>query len=532
MTQTATDGAAINFGGGGTVAYAIGGGQPLTKVDDTNVTLTLGGTPATSLLQSVSLTLGWAGTLANARLATMATNTIKGNATSGTASPTDLAIGTCSTTASALIWTTNTGFGCNTAIVAASAATATTATTATNATNTAITDDSATNATMYPTWVTATSGNLPQKISSTKMTFNPASAALTIGGNMAANSFNNIIVPNPGATASFTLGSGKAVAISNSLTFSGTDSTTMTFPTTSATLARTDAGQTFTGTNVFGTISPTTINAFTLGGTISGGGNQINNAIIGTTTPLAGSFTTVIASTSVTSPLYYGGSSAGSTATINGTSNGSPSSAFLLLQSNGQNVGIGNTSPKTYLDLNTNLSSSPALVVSTSLVRWQSPDGTNGGSEWVSYGTATQNVLTGAVAGGTAASPTGTPTGRSMFNLRGYGWNATSWQIGGIITIRSGDSATWSGTNQGTQIDFYTTPNSTTALALAGQFFPSGGFGVGSSSDPGIGKVSATNGFVANALAGITTVCTIAVGNVLTFTLGILTAKGGVAGCT
>ena len=39
----------------------------LTKVDDTNVTLTLGGTPETSLLQATSLTLGWTGTLAVSR---------------------------------------------------------------------------------------------------------------------------------------------------------------------------------------------------------------------------------------------------------------------------------------------------------------------------------------------------------------------------------------------------------------------------------------------------------------------------------
>lgn len=39
----------------------------LTKVDDTNVTLTLGGTPTTALLQAVSLTLGWTGTLSVAR---------------------------------------------------------------------------------------------------------------------------------------------------------------------------------------------------------------------------------------------------------------------------------------------------------------------------------------------------------------------------------------------------------------------------------------------------------------------------------
>jgi hypothetical protein len=40
----------------------------LTKTDDTNVTLTLGGSPTTSLLAATSLTLGWTGTLAAARL--------------------------------------------------------------------------------------------------------------------------------------------------------------------------------------------------------------------------------------------------------------------------------------------------------------------------------------------------------------------------------------------------------------------------------------------------------------------------------
>jgi hypothetical protein len=39
----------------------------LTKTDDTNVTLTLGGTPATALLHAASLTLGWTGNLSVAR---------------------------------------------------------------------------------------------------------------------------------------------------------------------------------------------------------------------------------------------------------------------------------------------------------------------------------------------------------------------------------------------------------------------------------------------------------------------------------
>ena len=42
-------------------------GAALTKTDDTNVTLTLGGTPATSLLAATSLTLGWTGTLSPSR---------------------------------------------------------------------------------------------------------------------------------------------------------------------------------------------------------------------------------------------------------------------------------------------------------------------------------------------------------------------------------------------------------------------------------------------------------------------------------
>ena len=42
-------------------------GAALTKTDDTNVTLTLGGSPSTSLLAATSLTLGWTGQLATTR---------------------------------------------------------------------------------------------------------------------------------------------------------------------------------------------------------------------------------------------------------------------------------------------------------------------------------------------------------------------------------------------------------------------------------------------------------------------------------
>lgn len=48
-------------------ASSITGGAALTKVDDTNVTLTLGGSPASALLAATSITVGWSGQLAVGR---------------------------------------------------------------------------------------------------------------------------------------------------------------------------------------------------------------------------------------------------------------------------------------------------------------------------------------------------------------------------------------------------------------------------------------------------------------------------------
>ena len=59
------------------------------------------------------------GLITLADLATQATNTVLVNATAGSASPTAQSVSTCSAAGDALIWTTNTGFGCNTSITAA-----------------------------------------------------------------------------------------------------------------------------------------------------------------------------------------------------------------------------------------------------------------------------------------------------------------------------------------------------------------------------------------------------------------------------
>lgn len=82
-----------------------------------------------------------------------------------------------------------------------------------------------------------------------------------------ATSINKVTVTAPATSATFTIANGKTLTanssltlagvdaktltVNNSLTLAGTDATVMTFPTTNATIARTDAAQTFTGNQTF-----------------------------------------------------------------------------------------------------------------------------------------------------------------------------------------------------------------------------------------------------------------------------------------
>jgi len=99
-----------------------------------------------------------------------------------------------------------------------------------SATTTAITNDTTTNTTMYPTWVTATTGNLDQKVSSTKLTFNPSTATLTtttFAGALSGNA--TTVTTNANLTGPIT-SSGNATAIA-SQTGTGTKFVVDTSPT-------------------------------------------------------------------------------------------------------------------------------------------------------------------------------------------------------------------------------------------------------------------------------------------------------------
>lgn len=74
---------------------------------------------------------------------------------------------------------------------------------------------------------------------------------------------NLLTLTQPATGATLTLANNKAFTVSNTLTLAGTDSTVMTFPSTSATIARTDAANTFTGTQTIGALVATTVNGNT-----------------------------------------------------------------------------------------------------------------------------------------------------------------------------------------------------------------------------------------------------------------------------
>lgn len=153
-------------------------------------------------------------------------------------------------------------------------------------------------------------------------------------GDVIFGKVNKVTITTPTNGSTLTIADGKTLSVSNTLTFTGTDSSSVAFgsggtvaytsgkinqfaATSSAELSDVISNKTgySTGALLVFSISPVlatpdlntnakvggtwvanstwTLPAYTLGGTVSGGGNQINNVVIGTSTPLAGYFTTL-----------------------------------------------------------------------------------------------------------------------------------------------------------------------------------------------------------------------------------------------
>lgn len=109
----------------------------------------------------------------------------------------------------------------------------------------------------------------------------PTLSAPTLGA-ATVTTVNKITITQPATGSTLTIIDGKTLRSNNTLTLAGTDATTMTFPTTSATVARTDAANTFTGHQ--------TIEGVTATGA-TGTGNMVYASSPALTTPTIADFT-------------------------------------------------------------------------------------------------------------------------------------------------------------------------------------------------------------------------------------------------
>jgi hypothetical protein len=218
-TFTMTGITTVTFPTSGTLATTSQLPTPsaMTKVDDTNVTLTLGGTPATSLLQAVSLTLGWSGQLGVTRGGTGASS-VGANGTlaqsNGSIYTFTTATYPSTTTANRLLY---------------SSATNTVTDLATANSATLVTDTSG-----VPSW-TSSMTNGQVLIGSTGAT--PVPATLTAGpGVSISNGAGSITISGTGSGIGWTevTGTSQTMAADNGYVSSNPALVTLTLPTTAA----------------------------------------------------------------------------------------------------------------------------------------------------------------------------------------------------------------------------------------------------------------------------------------------------------
>jgi hypothetical protein len=162
--------------------------------------------------------------------------------------------------------------------ISGSASSATTATTATNANNVAVTDNTSSSATWYPTLVSTTTGNLPITTSSTKISFVPSTGTLSatvFSGSLAASNITGTLGVGYGGLGITTTPSNGQIPIGNGTNYTASTLTAgvgigITNASGSVTIAVTQTPGTTTGSgggNITPSITASQYNVTALSGT-------------------------------------------------------------------------------------------------------------------------------------------------------------------------------------------------------------------------------------------------------------------------
>ncbi len=183
-----------------------------------------------------------------------------------------------------------------------------------------------------------------------------------------------------------------------------------------------------------------TIPAFTVGGTISGGGNQLNNIIIGTSTPLAGNFTAV----TDTSEVITGGTLASGANVFNITATQSATAATQTAVLIGITSGASGVDTTAHVGFQVNFAAGFTGVGQSSAGNFANTAAGTGITTVPASGSNTQ-ILNSGSAGNAAASTAGhnagvvgKATGSTVLNTGVLGLaqinTTTSLNVGGFFS--------------------------------------------------------------------------------------------------
>lgn len=269
-----------------------------------------------------------------------------------------------------------------------------------------------------------------------------------------------------------------------------------------------------------------TANSGTVVVSASSGVNGVVTVSGSATTIFCGSLGNVTCPTGIQiTPTLYGGTAVESKLTLQGTSNGSPSAAYLFLQPNGQFVSVGSSAnPDVLLTINANSVATPVAPTNGTLVHLIGGNGNSAFFVYDVFGSGVSNIFQARSAGGTAASPSATAAATNIFAISAQGYDGVS-AYGGIAGIDFINLNQTSTTDHSGYLRFRTVASGATSLIQAARIMTGVIIGSGTT-DPGAGNLS-VGGTISATLANTATTSAVCYNT----STGLFTYDGTIGTC-